>query len=131
MGAIPLLISALENYKAGKGAVASILKWRGQLDTLIFRLKGQRMSFYFAILELLRNAGVDEVVESIDITEEDCLLFLQSAKNGDQIRDYLGGLYDAFIEVLARYETCLKVIASKLRHIKRLPEVSQLCMRIG
>lgn len=128
LGTIPLLISALENYKAGKGAVASIMKWRGQLDTLIFRLKGQRMLFYFDILELLRSAGVDEVTDRIDISEEDCLLILQGIKSSEQIQDYLGIHYFLFLEIVTRYETCLKTIAAKLRHVQRLPEVSRLCL---
>lgn len=123
LGVIPLVISALEHYKAGKGGVSSFMKWRGHLDTLIFRLKMQRTFFYLNILELLREAGVEEVEEGGDLTEADCLEVLRNAKRGDEIRDYLGLLYDPFLEVLGRYEGCLKTIAAKLGHIRRPPNV--------
>ncbi|KAI1773628.1 hypothetical protein F4818DRAFT_452687 [Hypoxylon cercidicola] len=119
LGAIPLIISALEHYKAGKGVAASFVKWRGQLDTLIFRLKLQRTFFYLQILELLRSAGVEHVVDRLDVTEEECLLILRNSKNGAKVKEYLGLLYDTFLDVLDRYEKCLKAIAAKLGHIHR------------
>ena len=125
LGVIPLAISALEHYKAGKGTVATFMKFHGQLDTLIYRLKLQRTFFYLNVLELLRSAGVEEVVSKSDITEEECITVLQSAKNADEMNEYLGSgqLFVTFHDILARYETCLKAIVSKLGHIKRPPQV--------
>jgi len=123
LGVIPLVISALESYKAGKGTAASLVKWRGHLDTLIFRLKLQRTFFYLQVLELLREARVTEIADEVDLTEEECVSVLRDAKAGAQIRDFLGPLHDTFLEVLGRYEGCLQEIASKLGHIKRLPNV--------
>ncbi|KAI1373035.1 hypothetical protein F4677DRAFT_235567 [Hypoxylon crocopeplum] len=125
LGAIPLVISALEHYKEGKGVAASFVKWRGQLDTLIFRLKLQRTFFYLQILELLRGAGVEDVAGRLDVTEEECVFILQNAKNGAEVQEYLGLLYDTFLEVLDRYEKCLKAIAAKLGHIHRPPNVAK------
>lgn len=119
LSAIPLVISALEHYKAGKGVAASFVKWRGQLDTLIFRLKLQRTFFYLQILELLRSVGVQHVVDRLDVTEEQCVVILQDTKDGAEIKEYLGLLYDTFLDVLNRYEKCLKAIAAKLGHIHR------------
>lgn len=125
LGAIPLAISALEHYKAGRGVVATFMKFHGQLDTLIYRLKLQRTFYYLHILDLLRSAGVKEVVNQSDVSEEECIKILQNAKIGDEIREYLGPgqLHDTFLEILTRYETCLKMIVSKLGHIKRPPKV--------
>ncbi|OTA01363.1 hypothetical protein A9Z42_0016860 [Trichoderma parareesei] len=115
LGVIPLAISALEHYKAGKGTVATFMKFHGQLDTLIYRLKLQRTFFYLHILELLRSAGVREVVSRSDISEEECIKLLQNVKNSDEIKEYLGTghLFDTFHQILARYENCLKGIAAK------------------
>ncbi|TFA98047.1 hypothetical protein CCMA1212_010227 [Trichoderma ghanense] len=115
LGVIPLAISALEHYKAGKGTVATFMKFHGQLDTLIYRLKLQRTFFYLNILELLRSAGVREVVNKSDITEDECIAVLQNAKNAEEFKEYLGSchLFDTFHEILARYETCLTAIAAK------------------
>ncbi|KAK8133460.1 hypothetical protein PG984_005472 [Apiospora sp. TS-2023a] len=101
LGAIPLLISALENYKSGKSTVATFMKWQGQLDTLLFRLKSQKLAFFLDILELLRSADVDDVAENPNVTEAECLLILQHAKTGECLRDYLGQHYDMFMETLA------------------------------
>jgi hypothetical protein len=123
LGAIPLVISALEHYRNGKGTASSFVKWRGHLDTLIFRLKLQQTFFYLDILELLRVANVDQLEDRVDLTEEECIVILSDAKTGKGVRKFLGPLYNTFIEILARYETCLKTIAGKLGHIRRLPDV--------
>jgi hypothetical protein len=124
LGVIPLAISALEHYKAGKGLASSFIKWRGLLDTLIFRLKLQKTFFYLHILELLREARVPELDDRIDLTAEECVMILRNTKTAEEVRDYLGGLYATFQDVLDRYEACLKAIVAKLGHIQRLPGVS-------
>lgn len=128
LGTIPLVISALEHYRSGKGTASSFVKWRGHLDTLIFRLKLQQTFFYLDILELLRVANIDELEDRVDLTEEECIAILSDAKTGKGVREFIGPLYNTFIEILARYETCLKTIAGKLGHIQRLPDV---CMHIS
>jgi hypothetical protein len=123
LGAIPLVISALEHYKSGKGVASSFIKWRGHLDTLIFRLKMQRTFFYLDISELLRLANVIELEDSVDLTEEDCVAILSDAKLGKHLQEFLGPLYQTSLEVLGRYEDCLKTIAGKIGRITRLPNV--------
>ncbi|CAJ2507319.1 Uu.00g085050.m01.CDS01 [Anthostomella pinea] len=125
LGVIPLLISAIEDYKSGKSTMAAFVQYRGHLETLTFRLKYQKLAFYFDILELLRSAQVREAEIGADMTEQECLMVLNDAKNGTQVREYLGIHYDAFIGVLRRYEECLQTIARKLRHITRLPQMAK------
>ncbi|KAK8087427.1 hypothetical protein PG994_002401 [Apiospora phragmitis] len=105
--------------------MATFIQWQGQLDTLLFRLKNQKLSFFFDILELLRSASIEDVVENPDITETECLLILHDAKTGAYLQAYLGQHYDAFLEILRRYEDCLKLIARKLKHVRRLPKVTK------
>jgi hypothetical protein len=123
LGVIPLVISALEHYKGGRGVASSIVKWRGHLDTLIFRLKLQRTFFYLHILELLRAADVVDLEDCVDLTEEECIVILRDAKTAKEFQEYLGSLYGTFLEVLGRYETCLKTIVGKIGHISRIPDV--------
>jgi len=123
LGAIPLIISALENYKAGKGVVATMLKYHGLLDDLIHRLKTQQMFFYIDILQLLREARVAEIANNADPTEEDCVNILRNSRTGREIKVYLGRLYKPFIEILERYESCLKTIAGSLGHLLRRANV--------
>lgn len=118
LGAIPLVISALEHYKAGRGTAATFFKWRDQLDILIYRLKLQKCLLHLDLMELLRGAGVDAVVED-DLTEEECLRVLKDSKNEQAVRGYLGLVYNMFLDVLGRYEACLKILVGKLGHIQR------------
>ncbi|KAK7728333.1 hypothetical protein SLS63_006781 [Diaporthe eres] len=125
LGVIPLVISALEHYKAGKGVAATFVKWRGHLDTLIFRLKLQNTFFYLQIRELLREAQVAQLEGQIDLTEEQCMAVFRDKQTGEEIREYLGPLYDTFMEVLGRYELCLKTIVAKIGHIRRFPNAQK------
>ncbi|KAF4467135.1 hypothetical protein FALBO_5994 [Fusarium albosuccineum] len=125
LGAIPLVISALEHYKNGNGVACTFVKWRGLLDTLIFRLKLQQTFFYLQILELLRETGISEAVQRPDLSEQECIKLLQDAKTGVELEEYLGHLHGTFMEVLRRYEACLKVISSKIGHIQRLPDAAK------
>lgn len=102
---------------------SSFLKWRGHLDTLIFRLKLHQTFFYLEILELLRLAGVSEVHDFVDLTADECVAILTDVKTGKHMREHLGPLYHTCLEILARYESCLRTIVGKIGHIQRLPKV--------
>ncbi|KAI8948203.1 hypothetical protein F4801DRAFT_581628 [Xylaria longipes] len=125
LGAIPLVISALENYKTGQSTLAALVKYQGQLDKLLYQLKVQQTEFYFDILELLRSAEIEEVDDRVNISLEDCLSILQNNKNGGQLQEYLGIHHSAFFDILRRYEQCLKKIAKKLKHVRRLPNAQK------
>ncbi|RYC62558.1 hypothetical protein CHU98_g3645 [Xylaria longipes] len=119
LGAIPLVISALENYKTGQSTLAALVKYQGQLDKLLYQLKVQQTEFYFDILELLRSAEIEEVDDRVNISLEDCLSILQNNKNEGQLQEYLGIHHSAFFDILRRYEQCLKKIAKKLKHAQK------------
>ncbi|KAK3363962.1 hypothetical protein B0T25DRAFT_56328 [Lasiosphaeria hispida] len=123
LGALPLLISALEHYRSGKSTTSALIQWRGQLDTLISRLKTQDAIFYLDSLELLRAAGVPELVGGYSPSKEECAAILSSSKTGKEMQQFLGPLYETLLEILERYERCLKKIAAKIRHIQRLDKV--------
>jgi len=123
LGAIPLVISALEHYRSGAGVVGSFLKWRGRLDTLLFRLKLQHTFFRLEAVELLRVADVDDLDYWGDLSEEGCIAILSEAMTAIKVQKLLGQKYDLLLEVLQRYEICLKTIVKKIKHIQRLPNV--------
>ncbi|KAI1115603.1 hypothetical protein F5Y14DRAFT_460325 [Nemania sp. NC0429] len=125
LGALPLMISALEHYKSGRSTLASIVKYQGQLTKLLDRLKDQRRAFYFEILDLLRSAEIEEVEDRTDISPEDCMVILKNAKNEHRLQEYLGIHHNDFIGILRRYEGCLKSIARRLKHVQRLPGASK------
>jgi hypothetical protein len=123
LAVIPIAISALEHYRTGVGDKLSYKKWRGHLEKLIFRLKVQRTIFYLHSMELLREAKVPGLADAVDLQEDDCVKLLQDVKTGKAVKAYLGHLYERFEEIVQDYESCLRVIISKLGHIRRLPEV--------
>lgn len=126
LGALPLVIAALGEYKAGKGLYA-VWKFEGLLDDLKHQLSLQRTTFYLDILQLLREAKVSsELLDDVDPSETRCISVLGDAKTKDEVKRYLGQLYPLFLETLACYEKCLKEIASKLGNLVRPKTVSKL-----
>ena len=124
LGAIPLVISALEHYRTGAGVIGSFLKWRGRLDTLLFRLKLQKTFFHLDAMELLRVADIDLGFDHCgDLSEEDCIAVLTETMTEIKVQQLLGQRYNLLLEILRRYEHCLKTIVRKIKHIRRLPDV--------
>lgn len=52
------------------------------------------------------------------------MVVVRDQQTGEEVREYLGHLHDTFVEVLSRYELCLKTIVAKIGHIRRFPDVS-------
>ncbi|KAH6641213.1 hypothetical protein F5144DRAFT_506286 [Chaetomium tenue] len=125
LGAIPLVISALENYRSGKGAARAFLKWRGDLNILISRLKRQHMLFSFDTRKLLVVANVDDPDGRVDYTEMECVELLSKKGTENKIRSFLATFYGLFLDTLKAYESCLKRIVRKIRHIQRLPDAEK------
>lgn len=125
LGALPIVIEALAEYRAAKGLFATVRKFRGLLDDLIHQLKTHKTNFYLDILQLLREVRVREILDDGDPTEERCVAVLRNCKTSEEITVYLGQLYPQFLETLGCYESYLKHIASKLDYIVR-PEAVRL-----
>lgn len=122
LGALPLVISALEHYKSGKSAASAFVQWRGHLDTLIHRLKQQDTLFFFDLCQLLDIAGIQEF--SDDLTREECAKILSSPETEEAMKESSGFSHKIILETLRRYEDCLKKIVLKIRHIQRPGGVS-------
>lgn len=69
LGVLPLVIDALADYREGNGVVATLLKFRGLLDSLIHQLKTQKTIFIwtscgcfgmreYATMQTLQRRGV-------------------------------------------------------------------------
>ncbi|KAI1171588.1 hypothetical protein F4777DRAFT_565034 [Nemania sp. FL0916] len=119
LGAIPLVISALEHYQAGIGVISSIMKWEGLLDDLLSDLKLEKILFYWYLVGSLRGANIDELSRTVDPTEEQCIVVLRNAKNSTELTRYLGSQYSTFVDIVKRYERHLGNIAKKLKNFQR------------
>ena len=125
LGALPVVISALQNYKAGRGPFASLTKESGLLDSLIHRLQHARCVFSVKLETLLLAAGIWIHGQSLQ-NEHNCIRFLKKKKVARKLKKYLSSSFDNFLLVVERYESCLKRIAAELVNIQRLPNVSQI-----
>lgn len=123
LAVIPLIISALEDYKAGTSRYAAFFQHRIMLDNLLHRLRTQRVIFYAVAKVLLRAAGIED--DRIG-SELDCANTLQTNDVAAKIKDYLGVQYDSLDEIVREHEKCLKLIAGTIVDIRRLPKVSLL-----
>ena len=101
LAVVPLIISALEDYKAGANKVAAFMQYRGMLDDLIHRSKTQRSIFYAVARVLLRAAGAED--SSIG-SELDCAKSLQTGNVKAKIEIYLGVQYSDFDELVHEHE---------------------------
>lgn len=124
LGAIPLVIASLEHYQAGKGAVASFVKYGGLLENLILRLTIHQHLYHTDILFLLQAAGVVELNLRDEDTVTECFRLLRDPEVDEEIEDWLGPLSDPFKQLVGQYESSLKAIVGHIKHIQRLPDVS-------
>ena len=125
LGALPVMISALQNYKAGQGVVASLMTWRSLLDTSIHRLQHARCIFSLKIKTLLMAARIRIRGQNLQ-DEQYCIRILMNERVARKLNKYLHPVFDNFQSVIRRYESCLKRIAAALENIPRLPNVSQM-----
>ena len=128
LGAFPVVISALQNYKAEQGPIASWTKWRTLLDHLIQRLQNARYVFSLKLQTLLLTAGIwidGQVLQN----EHDCIRLLKKKRVARKLTKLLYPSFDKFLSIIKRYESCLKRIAAALMNIQRLPNVSQMPRR--
>lgn len=66
LGVLPIVISAISDYKQKRGLLASFIKSRGLLDDLLHELRNHQRNFYFDILDLLREAKILEILVAED-----------------------------------------------------------------
>lgn len=123
LGAIPLVIAALEHYRAGKGLASSFRKYGPHLDVLISRLRKQQGLFYLYTVILMRDAGVPHVAAAADPEYEDCAKILLEHQTQVFLKQYLGITYNTFEAVIKDYEQSLKSIVERLGRIRRVPQV--------
>ena len=125
LGALPIVISALEKYKAGQGPVASLMRWRSLLDTLIHRLQNARCVFSLKLETLLIAAGI-RIDGRKSQNEQHCISILMNKRVARKLKKYLQSFFETFQSVIRKYESCLKLIAAALMNIQRRPNVSQM-----
>jgi hypothetical protein len=126
LGALPLVIKALSNFREGKGEIYTLLKFKGLLDDLIHQLRVQGTVFYVDVLQLLRDAKVSEIIDEIDPSEARCIEVLRNSESSHEVKEYLGQLHQPFLDIWRHYEKSLKDIAGRLENMIRPENASTL-----
>ena len=122
LAVLPLLISALDAYKAGLRPIKTFFKSKFELESLIRCLKEQRWFFRTSVQVLLHAAAaVEEPSVAVDVLE-----VLQQPDVRDQIERYLedAETLEFFDGVLAGYRSSVEAIIQKLGNIRRPNQVS-------
>ena len=127
LGALPVVISALQTYKAGQGPLASLTKSSALLDDLINRLQHARCVFSVKLETLLLAAGIWINGQSLQ-NEHNCIRILKKKRVARKLQKYLRFSFNNFLSVVEGYESCLKRIAVELVNIQRIPNVSQITL---
>lgn len=87
--ALPLVITALEHYRAGKGVLASLIRWRDLLKKLIDHLKDLQTIYSTKIRTLLQISGTDDS----HLTDAACTKVSAQKLNKQQDREIPGHSY--------------------------------------
>ena len=116
LGAIPLLIAALEHYETFIGPAKAFAKFFGELDRTIRELKLVRFTFEQSIEVLLRPCVVDdqELEQMIGNTQH---ALWQDSAIEKEMRRTLGKAYAIYMMVVHEIESIMLEIAMSLNNI--------------
>ncbi|KAL9055460.1 MAG: hypothetical protein Q9162_003558 [Coniocarpon cinnabarinum] len=109
LSTIPLIVEALDSYKAGKGRIAIFRKYGLLLDSLIRELKAQNVIFVNNIGAIFHLAGVE-----LSHSAQNSVGLIDEAIADEDIQRYLGSAYDPFVRLIEAYRDNVDRIASKL-----------------
>ncbi|CAI0644042.1 unnamed protein product [Colletotrichum noveboracense] len=112
LGAVPLLISALEHYQDIIGPVVRFKNWRGELGTIILRLVTERASYDQNLrIMLLRAVGSDDLEQMIADPQSQTW---RSEGFAEDMKIELGRAYDPCMGLVKNIAGTLETIAANL-----------------
>ncbi|KAL8669620.1 MAG: hypothetical protein Q9168_005795 [Polycauliona sp. 1 TL-2023] len=110
LGAIPIVIGALESYKTTRKMWHQFLNKSLFVDRLINALQEQRLLIELDLQFLLRAAGCeDDTIARLDTSG--CYELLLDEELAEPVRQYLGRVYEKYQVALARCERIVDDIA--------------------
>lgn len=118
LGAIPLLISALENFDKMAAPTKAFLYWKRHLRRLIGELYAIHTSYDQAVRLLLKPFA--DLADQITMMDDPRNKFWKEGDIADSLRDHLGPAYSPFIltidevsEILVEIAACLNIPGSQ------------------
>ncbi|ORY19506.1 hypothetical protein BCR34DRAFT_620960 [Clohesyomyces aquaticus] len=112
LGAIPLLIAALEHYEGGLDSARSFFKWRGGLSGMIQALWYQHTSYVQSIQLLLEPIATEQ--ERQIMLDDATHILWKSTEMSEALQNRLGNAYQVYMHTVQRIEDIVKAIAEKL-----------------
>ena len=110
LGAIPIIVTALQQYKTAKEKLSYFGNKALYIDRLIDSLEEQRVLIETDLYILLKATGVDIGAHSFMSHGQ----VFQDDEVEKELQDYLGAIYDPYRKALVRCEGALKAIAVKI-----------------
>lgn len=120
LGAIPLVIAALENYEDGLGKVKAFWKWEDQLSDAIRKLWYQYTSYELTIRVLLASITDDVELEAM-LGDPSSKLWADPTIES-RLRERLTTAYKPYLYTVADIESAISQIAVSL-NLERSNEV--------
>ncbi|KAI9699903.1 MAG: hypothetical protein M1820_006965 [Bogoriella megaspora] len=112
LGAIPLLISALEHYEGALDSAYAFFKWRGELSTAIRKLLFQRTSYEQSVRILLNPITTEQ--ELSDMMADSANTLWKSQDMAQALRGRLGEAYQAYMLNVEQIKRITESLAGKL-----------------
>ncbi|KAF3195663.1 hypothetical protein TWF225_000059 [Orbilia oligospora] len=123
LGAVPLVIAALEHYEDIIGPAKSFVKFKGELGRAIRELRNYHTLFEQSIEVLLRPVTTDqELNEMIDNTKSK---LWEDPSIEKDLRENLGRAYTPYMETVNQIQKIMTGIASKLNNINGVENLAQ------
>ncbi|KAE8327762.1 hypothetical protein BDV39DRAFT_214932 [Aspergillus sergii] len=113
LGAIPLIISALDYYKVTSQRIKFMVKKELLLNQLIQSLEEQKFYFQTDICLALKETHLEEK-QIIALIDERGLNLFQDPEISDALKEYLGEGFTLYLNAVARCEHILSDIVSNI-----------------
>ena len=121
LGVLPLVVTALEDYKEGLDPVKAFLRWERELPQFIRKLRNQHVHFQQTMRLLLEPITTDD--ELAEMLTDPGGKHWKDGKVASKLEDKLQESFQAYQSTIADIERIMKKIASKL-DLERAAHVS-------
>ena len=110
--AVPFMISALKQYAKARRGIRQLRRTSLYLAHLIQALREQKFYLETDLEQLLRAAGFEEDITSVDYGDPQA--FILSTSVAAKLGPYMGKAYDPYIEALSLCEEFVKEVLKRI-----------------
>ena len=122
---VPLIISALEQYREARRGIRRFKRISFHLNRLIQALREQIFCLETDLQQLLKAAEFEEDITDVD--HEDLQAFILRSDVGAKLGPYMGKAYDPYIQALSLCEESVREVLERIWNFVPGCEVSESC----